>query len=207
MAKLDVTTTNDAIDRLLEVTENPRHRFLLMAYHRHRFLEIAGRYEEIFVPEMTVDEPVYHFKALGITATLTGAEEVKGLYHMWAQTNQSIFWSDDEEVAVANSYVATVATGSQQVLGSALIGYGIDVDDADAMYIYKAREEMIWTYDERGRLTGEDVWEPDSDKAEIIKLDPDDVLTTVEAARLLGPLIKPLPSFDEMVLGAQAATA
>lgn len=206
MGKLDVTKTNDAIDRLLEVTENPRHRYLLMAYHRHRFLEIAGRYEEIFVPEMTIDEPVYHFKALGITAKLTGSAEVKGLYHMWAQTNQSIFYSDDEEVAVANTYVATVATGSQQVLGSALIGYGIDVDDADAMYIYKAREEMIWTYDERGRLTGEDVWEPDSDQAEIIKLDPADVVTTLEAAKLLEPLIKPLPSFDELVLGAQPAT-
>jgi hypothetical protein len=30
----------------LEVTENPRHRFLLQAYYRHRYLELAGRYEE-----------------------------------------------------------------------------------------------------------------------------------------------------------------
>jgi hypothetical protein len=32
---------------------------------------------------------------------------------------------------------------------------------------------MIWPYDDRGRLIGEDVWEPDPDKAEIVKLDPE----------------------------------
>ena len=42
--KFDVTKTNVAVDRMLETTENPRHRFLLQAYARHRLLEIAGRY-------------------------------------------------------------------------------------------------------------------------------------------------------------------
>jgi hypothetical protein len=80
MAKLQITKTNDAIDELLKVTTNLRHRFLLQAYYRHRFLEIAGRYEEIFAPDMMVDHPVYHFKALGITETLAGREAVMGLY-------------------------------------------------------------------------------------------------------------------------------
>ena len=40
-------------------------------------------------------------------------------------------------------------------------------------------------------------------RAELIKLDPADVLTTEETARLLAPLIKPLPDFDEEVLGYQ----
>ncbi|WP_306186142.1 hypothetical protein [Streptomyces sp. MK5] len=53
-AELDITRTNGAVERLLEITDNPRHRFMLQAYHRHRHLEIAGRYEEIFAPEMMV---------------------------------------------------------------------------------------------------------------------------------------------------------
>jgi hypothetical protein len=57
MARFDITKTNEAVRRLLEVTTNPRHRFLLAAYDRHRNLEMAGRYEEIFVPEMTVEHP------------------------------------------------------------------------------------------------------------------------------------------------------
>ena len=42
MQKFDVTKLNAAIDRLLETTQNPRHRFLLMAYSRHRYLEVLA---------------------------------------------------------------------------------------------------------------------------------------------------------------------
>lgn len=56
MVELDITQTNREVDRLLEVTENPRHRFLLQAYRRRRALEMAGRYKEIFAPEMTVEQ-------------------------------------------------------------------------------------------------------------------------------------------------------
>jgi hypothetical protein len=44
------------------------------------------------------------------------------------------------------------------------------------MYLYKNPIQMIWPTDDRGRLLGEDVWEPDPDQAEIIKLAPDEVL-------------------------------
>jgi hypothetical protein len=78
---------------------------------------------------------------------------------------------------------------------------GFDVDDENAMYIYKAVEEMVWPFDDGRRVAGEYVWEPDPDRAEISKLDPADVISTEEAGRLLAPYIKPLPSFDEMVTG------
>jgi hypothetical protein len=68
------------------------------------------------------------------------------------------------------------------------------------MYLYTTFIEMIWPYDDRGRLVGEDVWEPDPDKAQIVKLDPADVLTTAQARKLLDPLIKPLPAFDEKLM-------
>jgi hypothetical protein len=58
----------------------------------------------------------------------------------------------------------------------------------------------IWPYDDRGRLLGEDIWEPEPERAEITKLAPADVLTTQEAARLLAQWIEPLPSFEELVL-------
>src|SRR5574340_255924 len=74
----DVRRTNDAIDRLLEVTTNPRHRFLLQTFYRHRFLEIAGRYEEIFAPEMMCERPVYHFDYAKMNVTVAG-NDVKGL--------------------------------------------------------------------------------------------------------------------------------
>ena len=47
MSTLDIRETNRAVRQLIEKTENPRHRYLLIAYDRHRNLEMAGRYEEI----------------------------------------------------------------------------------------------------------------------------------------------------------------
>ena len=68
------------------------------------------------------------------------------------------------------------------------------------MCLYKNVYCMIRSYHDRGRLLGEDIWEPEPERAEITKLARADVLTTQEAARLLAPLIKPLPSFEELVL-------
>jgi hypothetical protein len=227
MAKNDVTKTNQAIEKLLEVTTNPRHRFLLMAFHRHRYLEISGRYEEIFAPEMMSENPSYHMHIGDSVADLQGQQQVKSIYRMWAETNQCIFYADEEEVAVADHFIATITKGYQQVSGKSLkesrllshLPHGLSdrllkkaleaknfkADDND-MYLVKLLVEMVWPYDDRGRLIGEDVWQPEPDKVELIKLDPSEVLTTAEAAKLLNPLIKPLPSFDAMVLGrGQAA--
>jgi hypothetical protein len=68
--------------------------------------------------------------------------------------------------------------------------------DANAMYLSRARIVMVWPYDERCRLVGEDVWEYDETVREIIALDPSDVLTPEQAGKLLNPLIKPLPAHN-----------
>ena len=222
MPKFDVTKLNVAIDKLLETTENPRHRFLLQAFSRHRYLEIAGRYEEIFAPDMMTMDPVYHFHQAGVETVLRGQDQVKSLYRMWAETNQSIFFAEHEEVAVADHFVASVATTYQQVSGKGLrqgkflshfpsaisrkllekaLGEKEHKADDNDIFLYKTvGMQMIWPYDDRGRLIGEDVWEPEPSKAELFHLDPGDVLTTEQSGKLLAPLIKPLPSFDEVVL-------
>jgi hypothetical protein len=204
MAKLDITQVNAAVRRLLEQTENPRHRYLLQAYDRHRLLEISGRYDEIFTSQMTVEHPVYHFHALGLSTALEGRDAIKDLYRTWSQTGQCVMFAENEQVAVADNFIASmIPTAYQFMPGQVLRALGFDVDDENAMYVYKAQEEMIWPYDDRGRLIGEDVWEVDSTKAEIIKLDPADVITPQEAAEKLAPLIEPLPSFDDAVAGRE----
>lgn len=202
LKQLDITRTNIAVQELIEVTENPRHRHLLEAYDRHRNLEHAGRFEEIFAPEMTVERPIYRFNMIGQPPIkLEGREQVEPLYGLWAETNQSIFYSESETVAVGDWMVVSTMVGYQQTLGSALVAGGIEADE-DAMYLVRGRVAMIWPYDERCRLVGENVWEYDETEHELIKLDSQDVLTTERAAELLEPLIKPLPPFDESLLPA-----
>jgi hypothetical protein len=200
MPHLDITETNKAVRELIKVTENPRHRYLLQAYDRHRNLEHAGRFEEIFTPEMTVEHPVYRFNVIGQPPmTLQGREQVEPLYRLWAETNQSVFYNHTETVAVGDFMVVSTMVGYQQTLGSALVAAGVEAD-ADAMYLLKGRVAMVWPYDERCRLVGENVWEYDETEHDLIKLDPADVLTTQQAAELLEPLIKPLPAFDDSLL-------
>ena len=67
-----------------------------------------------------------------------------------------------------------------------------DVDDPSAMYLAKANIAMIWPYDDDGRLLGEDVWEYDDTDRDVTKLDPADVITVEQSAKLLEALIKPL---------------
>jgi hypothetical protein len=222
MITLDITETNQAVRDLIDRTDIPRHRFLLTAYDRHRNLEMAGRYEEIFAPDMMVEEPVYHLHANGLRVKLRGQENIKDMYRVWAVTHQSVFYIEKEEVAVSDHCVSSMAVGYHQVTGQSLLenkilsylpafitrflldrAFGRESfkEDKSSMYLYKNTIYMSWPYDDRGRLIGENIWEPEPKKAKIIKLSPDDVLTTQEARRLLAPLINPLPSFEKMVGG------
>ena len=228
MLKLDITKCNVAIDKLLEVTTNRRHRFILMAFARHRHLEFSGNYEAVLTEDMMSDHPIYTIRALGIDLKIDGKDEVRTMYRNWAETNQCVFYIEDEQVAVADNFVASSLTSYQQVWGGTLLGTkllgilpkglsrelflkmlefkGIQAD-VNHMYLYKSHEQWFWPYDDRGRLMREDVLEPDRSTSDVIKLDPSDVLTAEHANRLLAPLIKALPSFDEYVLAAEPEQA
>ncbi|MDT5018064.1 MAG: hypothetical protein QOD39_4224 [Mycobacterium sp.] len=195
MKRFDITRVNVAVERLSETTETPRHLYLLHAYNRHRYLELAGRFEEIFTPEMTVDEPTYHFNVLGATTTLAGAEAVKENYREWTATDQCIIYAEDEKLAVSDAMIVSTLMLYQQTPGSVLASGGAPVDP-DTTYLVKIAIHMIWPYDERGRMIGEDVWEYDDSVREVIPLDPSEVVTVEQSAKLLAPFIKPLPQHN-----------
>jgi hypothetical protein len=195
MSRFDITKTNIAVERLIETTDNPRHLYLLHAYNRHRYLEMAGRWEEIFAPDMTVDKPVYHFNMYGKTLNLDGAEAVQAVYREWTRVGQNVFYTDDEKLAVGDNMIVSTSTMYQQTPGHLLAEDGLPVDP-DATYLVKSAEHMIWPYDDQGRLVGEDVWEYDETVREIIALDPAEVLTPEQSGKLLAPLIKPLPAHN-----------
>ena len=218
----DITKINVAIDRLLEVTTNPRHRYILMSYARHRALEFSGQYEDVVAEDMMNPHPVYTIRALGVNILIDGKDEVRALYRNWAETNQCVFYIEDEQVAVADSFVASRLMVYQQVWGGTLVGTkvlshmpkGLSRElflemlklrkiplEVKWMYLYRNVEQWFWPYDDRGRLLGEDVFEIDRSAAEIRKLEPSEVLTAARASELLAPIIKPLPDFDEYVLG------
>ncbi|TYP90503.1 hypothetical protein [Blastococcus xanthinilyticus] len=198
---LDITQQNVAVERALAQTDNPRHRYLLQVYLRHRYLESAGRWEEILDPQLTVDVPHYRFSLAGRPhLELHGKEQVGALYKHWTDTDQAVFYVSDEQVAVGDHIVMGRGISWQQTIGSEIpADAGIDVDP-QAMYLSKSAITMIWPYDDRGLLLGEDVWEFDPSVREYFELDPADVLTAEQAGELLAPYIEPIPAFDDTML-------
>lgn len=198
--QLDIREQNDAVERVLAATESPRHRYLLQTYLRHRYLESAGRYQEIFDPRLTVEQPVYRFSLISQGRfTLDGREQVEMLYKHWTDTDQCVFYVADEQVSVGDHLVVGRGISYQQTLGAELAAAGVEAD-AGAMYLVRSQICMVWPYDDQCRLIGEDVWEFDDAERAYFKLDPADVLTAAQAGELLAPFIKPLPDFHDGLL-------
>jgi hypothetical protein len=201
MSNLDITKQSVAVEKVLAATDNPRHRYLLQSYLRHRYLESAGRWEEILDPSLTVDEPFYRFQLAGREPfTLQGKDQVGMLYGHWTATDQCVFYVEDEQVAVGDHMVIGRGIGYQQTLGSELVAPGLEGVDPERMYLKKSQIMMLWPYDDRCRLLGEDVWEFDTAEADVFELDPADVLTAEQAGKLLDPYIEPLPPFNDSLL-------
>jgi hypothetical protein len=201
MSRLDITKQNVAVEKVLAATDNPRHRYLLQSYLRHRYLESAGRWKEILDPSLTVDEPFYRFQLAGREPfTLQGKDQVGMLYGHWTNTDQCVFYVEDEQVAVGDHLVIGRGIGYQQTLGSELAVPGLQGVDPERMYLKKSQIMMLWPYDDQCRLLGEDVWEFDTADADVFELDPADVLTAEQAGKLLEPHILPLAPFDDSLL-------
>jgi hypothetical protein len=226
MLNYDITKSLQPVEQLVTVTSSPRQRYLLLAFLRHLYLEMSGQYDDVLSDDMMVENPVYNLHALGFNTTITGKDNVRSLYKFWADTNQTVFYGENVQAAVADGYIALTVQAHQQVWGGSILSSkvlgllpkglsselllkllaakGLEAKP-DQMYLYSNFEESIWPYDDRGRLLREDVLEPLPQNAQITKLDPADVLTTAQAAALLAPFIKPLPNYDEYVLGKTAS--
>ena len=63
---------------LLEATEKPLHRAMLLNFWRHVHLEGAGDYERILADDMMVDEPVYRVTWGAAPAVITGKMSCPG---------------------------------------------------------------------------------------------------------------------------------
>lgn len=182
-------------DLLLASTENPLHRAMLLNFRRHTLLELSGRWEEILIPEMTVDHPVYRLTVDGKMREYVGKEEVGELYRSLTEAEIQIA-PLKETMAVSDSGVYAEQTLGSTISGAALQEQGEDVDDINATYVVTFEQALVFLYTDDARLIGEHVYgDPDSRK--IFKLPSEDTLTFAEARESLRPLLEnsPLPPF------------
>jgi hypothetical protein len=182
----------DGLDAMIRATENAHHRKILLNYRRHGLLEVSQRWEEILSPEMTVDNPRYLMNDHRGGETLNGREAVKNFYVGLISSGAIVMWPTDQFIAVADWGFASEATFHHFIPGAILADMGDAIDDVKATYLVKRYYAMIWHYDVSARLIGEHVYETKEGR-EVIKVDPEDVISPARARELLAPLFNTAP--------------
>jgi hypothetical protein len=164
----------DGVAELMERTDSPRQKAILRNYLTHASLELSGRSDEIFVPELTIEHPIYHIDGVGLTehTTFDGEDSVKGFY---VDLNKALVLLYDQQLAVADWGVASFLIVATVHDGQQLLDLGVDVDDAQGRYVVEYPCAMRWPYDERARMIGEDVYQIGETK--VTKLSAEDDVT------------------------------
>ncbi|HEX4416246.1 MAG TPA: hypothetical protein VH165_00030 [Kofleriaceae bacterium] len=183
--QLDVTNFPREFDKMIAAASNPRHRQMLEVVRRHYILELCGRMEELFAPDMMVEDPVYYLNLDDSSRTLRGREQVMGFYRQI----EGVPLACDNLVHA----ISDVGYWAECYFHFYLPGTALGLT-ADAWYIKRQWISMYWPFDKRVRLIGEHVYEHAALR-EVIEIDPSQVLTTAEMARALTPLLRPIPTY------------
>src|SRR4051812_31047497 len=92
---------------LVERTENPLHRAMLLNFWRHVHLEGAGEFEQIVADDMMVDHPVYRVTWGANPAVIDGKDGVLAFYR---SVGDAVLWQSDDRLSVGG-WVAGVWLG------------------------------------------------------------------------------------------------
>ena len=158
---------------LLEETDKPLHRAMLLNFWRHVHLEGSGQYDVLAAPDMMVDEPEYRITWGASPAVIRGKEGVLAFYDM---VGDAVLWNSDDRLAVADWGICDELTFHQLGRGADLQAVGYEVGDPDALYHVSSRQAFVWPYDSRARLVGENLYE-DKTSLEIEEVDPGEAIT------------------------------
>jgi hypothetical protein len=187
-AKFDVTKFPREVEQYLERTTNPFHRAILKNYFRHLLLEISGHWDQILVPELTIDEPAYRIGDQGEMIVLTGHDAVLGFYREVAETRKNVMGALTMNMCVEDFGIVTEARWAEVITGENVIERGIEADPA-ATYLLTHNIYQLFAYTHEAKLIGERVYD-DPASYEYVKLEPADVVTPEDARRELAPFLE-----------------
>jgi hypothetical protein len=168
-------------------------RAILENYRMHALLEISGRYEEIFTPELTVDHPYYRTTSHLGTEHHDGRAAVISYYRRMIDGRSNVLWFDPEYLAVEDWGISTEVTINTFMPGRTAIASGHEIDDIDAIYLEHKWVMMRWPYNEQAKMIGENVYK--AKPHSIRKVAPEDVILPEQVTELLAPLLAAGPFF------------
>ncbi|TYK51053.1 hypothetical protein [Actinomadura decatromicini] len=190
MNVFDVRGITAGVDAALAAVDDPKHRHMLKNYRRHALLEVSGFWEDILIPAMVVDHPVYRLTERGKTLVCDGMAEVRKFYSEIVGGGMNVFGALEEEVAVSDYGIFIEAVFAQVVRGdaAALAGEGAD---PDGTYQISHRFAATWPYRD-GRLVGEFIYD-DTGSWRVDEVEHSALMSPADARKALAPYLEQSP--------------
>jgi len=187
--KFDVTEWPRQVELFLTRTQNPLHRAILKNYFRHLLLEVSGYWDQIIVPELTIDEPMYRVGDRREMEVLSGKAAVEGFYRRAFETRQNVMGARTMNMGVEDYGVTTEAVWTHVVPGVCLKEHVIDADP-HAHYLMTHHLFQIFSYTRgtKPKLISERIYD-DPESYSYVKLAPADVVTPEMAREQLAPFL------------------
>ena len=180
--KVDQQRMLGEIDAKIAATSNPRHRAPLKTVREHVSAELDGRDLNRIMNTLCPD-PQYHFWGAGIgDFGPKGREAVAAFYKKFLDDGYNKHQHLFERIVVDDNNV--VLDGEMRIVfpGKALRGMGLQVDDADASYLFSYRAAAIFSFDDDGKCLCEDSYSDGLPTLErLIKLKPEEVPERITA--------------------------
>ncbi|HEY3851007.1 MAG TPA: hypothetical protein VGL87_08565, partial [Steroidobacteraceae bacterium] len=185
-----VTQFFSGIARDAERETSPRRRAILENYLAHAALEYTDRWPEIFIPQRTVEHPIYKVRwGTPEDVVYDGLDAVQGFYR--GLKDDKLLTNQDQLLAVNDWGFASFLNINLFMNGEKAMSLGFKVDDKDGDYVLITPCGMYWTYDRDVRLIGEYVYEIGVGKLE--KVASADRVTFADVQRIVAPHLPPPP--------------
>jgi len=172
-----------ACDEKLREDLSPHQRRMMTVYKQHASLEICGRWQEIFDPRLTVENPSYVFAGPNRYLTLNTAATIRRFYHSIAAAKSSVRFLEDEEIYLTDSGFMSEALYRIYLPGTTAKLYGHDVLETDGYFVETRWAIVNWRFDADARLVGERIYPAPT--ADLEQVDEKQFWTTDEASVIL----------------------
>jgi hypothetical protein len=157
MALIDPRVTYRKVEERLETESDPVLRRNLETLLTHMKAEMAGDVDGLL--RTLTDDPAYHAYGSDDPATNpVGRDGVRAFYERFIASGAGQLQLDIDRLVVDKDCILTEGLMRIAYPGRTLQAMGIDVDDADAYYMYETRMATLWPFDERGLARGEDTY-------------------------------------------------
>jgi hypothetical protein len=183
--RFDVTYLPSGIANLIDSTENPFHAAMLKNYYLHAVREISGYWDQILIPELTIDEPAYRISVGATRSDSTATPRCWPCTATWPRPGPNVMGTMRHNITVADFGVITEGVWVAMVPPEMRSVDGFDVDP-DAYYMVKHNLMQNFTFTHEAKLISERGYD-DPGSYEYRKLAAEDVVTPAMARAALAP--------------------